>query len=457
MTKIKLKEICKYVYESVEVGSIKLENYVSTDNMLPNKAGITLSEKLPPQKMCKKFQKGDILVSNIRPYFKKIWFAEFDGGCSADVLVLKTVNPKFDPKFVYYNLFQDLFFKHQMAGAKGSKMPRGDKDQIMEFLIPKFDKNYQKNISDLLTVIDEKIQLNKKINTELENLAKTIYNYWFVQFDFPYDFEKNEPCTHSPEDKKQNKCHCKPYKTSGGEMVWNEALRREIPKGWEVHNLKSNPITEIIKPGISKFEGEKTYLPTAEVNDLNINFFAEKITYENRETRANMQPVENSVWFAKMKKSKKIIFVGEYSKYLINNFIFSTGFLGLKCNEGFLEYLLCFILSDKFEEMKDNLASGATQQAINNDSLAFIPIIIPNEFIIKNFHHLTYEVFKKIYFNFLENYELTKFRDFLLPLLMNGQVKVKSEAILRQAQDDLLRQAQDEMNMAAEPKVEYGK
>lgn len=333
-------------------------------------------------------------------------------------------NSDFDTDYIYYVLKLN-HKKLKKIASSSTALPilnKNDFDNI-ELLIHA-DLSYQRKISNVLSALDEKIALNKKINTELENLAKTIYNYWFVQFDFPYDFEKNEPCTHTPEDKIQNKCHCKPYKTSGGEMEWNEELKREIPKGWKVYNLKSNPITEIIKPGISEFKGEKTYLPTAEVHDLNLNFFAEKIAYENRETRANMQPIENSVWFAKMKNSKKVIFVGEYSKYLIDNFIFSTGFLGLKSNEELLEYLLCFILSDKFEGIKDNLASGATQQAINNDSLAFIPIIIPNELVIKNFHHLTYEVFKKIYFNFLENYELAKLLDFLLPLLMNGQVKV---------------------------------
>ncbi|MBK9985287.1 MAG: restriction endonuclease subunit S [Saprospiraceae bacterium] len=120
---------------------------------------------------------------------------------------------KFHPKFVYYCLFQDLFFKHQMTGSKGSKMPRGDQDQIMTFQIPEFEKPYQVNIADYLTLLDKKIELNNRINSELEQMSKTIYNYWFVQFDFP-----NE--------------EGKPYKASGGEIVWNEKLKMEIPVGW---------------------------------------------------------------------------------------------------------------------------------------------------------------------------------------------------------------------------------
>jgi type I restriction enzyme S subunit len=215
MNRIPLSQVCNYSDASVQVSELELNNFISTDNILPNRGGIVEAVNLPPANTCSAFTENEILISNIRPYFKKIWFAEFDGGCSADVLVLKTTNPKFDAKFVYYNLFQDLFFKHQMTGSKGSKMPRGDKDQIMTFLIPEFDKSYQQRIADFLTVIDDKIKLNKRINSELENLAKTIYKYWFVQFDFP-----NE--------------EGKPYKTSSGEMEWNEELKREIPKGWEV-------------------------------------------------------------------------------------------------------------------------------------------------------------------------------------------------------------------------------
>ena len=224
MSSVPLLEVCGYSEASTSVEGLTLSNFISTDNMMQNRGGIVDAVNLPPANSCCKFEEDEILISNIRPYFKKIWYSTFEGGCSNDVLVLKTKNKIFHPKFVYYSLFQDLFFKHMMNGAKGSKMPRGDKDQIMLFQIPKFEKAYQVKVADYLSLLDKKISLNTSIKIELEQMAKTIYNYWFVQFDFPN--EDGEP-----------------YKTSGGEMEYSEELKREIPVGWKVDKI--NNIVEV--------------------------------------------------------------------------------------------------------------------------------------------------------------------------------------------------------------------
>src|SRR5690606_7626485 len=113
-----------------------------------------------------RYDAGDILISNIRPYLKKIWFAKRTGACSSDVLVL-SANKDFDPRFVYYSIFKDDFFEHVMKGAKGTKMPRGDKNQIMEFQIPDFTPAIQDKVATMLAAIDEKIELNKKVNDNL--------------------------------------------------------------------------------------------------------------------------------------------------------------------------------------------------------------------------------------------------------------------------------------------------
>jgi type I restriction enzyme S subunit len=105
----------------------------------------------------------------------------FDGGSSADVLTIRVFDKKYNPKFVYYNLFQDCFFDYAMQGAKGSKMPRGDKNQILNFEIPNYDLPTQTAIASVLSSFDDKIALNNKINAELEQTAKLIYDYWFVQ------------------------------------------------------------------------------------------------------------------------------------------------------------------------------------------------------------------------------------------------------------------------------------
>ena len=143
-----------YSNERVKGANIDKEDFVSIDNMLQNKCGITNSVTIPTGNLIA-YQRGDTLVGNIRPYLQKIWFANKDGGCSPDVLVFKS-KPSNDDKFLYYSLFRDDFFIHMMKGAKGTKMPRGDKSQIMRFEIPDFDLPTQQKIASVLSALDSK-------------------------------------------------------------------------------------------------------------------------------------------------------------------------------------------------------------------------------------------------------------------------------------------------------------
>lgn len=313
----------------------------------------------------------------------------------------------YDNGFLYGFFRSNLFYKQVeniMSGSVQSQLPIW----IFNFIqVPQLNIPAQQKISAVLSALDSKIELNNKINTELEQMAKTLYNYWFVQFDFP---DKNG----------------KPYKTSGGKMVWNEELKRDIPEGWEVENLKENSLSKLIKPGIEKFDNEKIYLATADVLNNEINFSANKITFDNRESRANMQPVENSIWFAKMKNSKKVLCLGKYSLEYLNNFVLSTGFAGIKCDDVSLEYLWGFINDEKFEFIKDRLAGDkTTQSAINNDAMTYISLLIPKSEILEKYHILTFDTYRKIYLNQIENQKLAELRDWLLPMLMNGQVTIK--------------------------------
>ena len=209
-------------------------------------------------------------------------------------------------------------------------------------------------------------------------------------------------------------------------MIYNPILKKEIPADWKVQNLFSNDLTKIIEPGIDIFREEKIYLPTSSINNDSIIDFSNKITFDNRESRANMQPIKNSVWFAKMKSSKKILYFGEYSNFYLEKLIISTGMCGLCCKENFsLEYIWNFINSDIFEIRKDIIAHGATQQAVNNEDLAFIHLLVPSKEILNLYHLKTKELYYKKYINEIENYNLIQLRDFLLPMLMNGQISIK--------------------------------
>ena len=170
----RLGDICDYVTSRTS----RIENYISTENMLPNKGGVCTSSNVPSGAAVE-YKVGDILISNIRPYFQKIWQADCKGACSADVLCIRA-NNKADSKYLYYLLSQQLFFDYVMAGAKGCKMPRGDKKQIMQWQISLPSLEEQRRIAGILGAIDDKIENNRRINNNLEQQAQALFDEWFV-------------------------------------------------------------------------------------------------------------------------------------------------------------------------------------------------------------------------------------------------------------------------------------
>lgn len=164
--KYKLSSLCEYRKGKVSVDRLSKDTYISTENMLPNKGGVVRATSMPTTSQTQEYKKNDVIVSNIRPYFKKIWLAEYDGGCSNDVLVFKA-NQDTDKGFLYYVLADDSFFNYAMATSKGTKMPRGDKISIMEYEVPHYDIEEQKKIACILCMLDEKIKINNRINKNL--------------------------------------------------------------------------------------------------------------------------------------------------------------------------------------------------------------------------------------------------------------------------------------------------
>ena len=180
--KYKLSDICEYAKGKIKVSALDENTYISTENMLPNKGGITKAASLPTQEQTQAFMKNDVLVSNIRPYFKKIWYATFDGGCSNDVLVFRAKDGV-SSRFLHYVLADDTFFDYSMATSKGTKMPRGDKKAIMEYEVPELLYEDQCKIAGVLEVIDEKIDLNTDINKNLLEQAQSIFTQEFLMLD----------------------------------------------------------------------------------------------------------------------------------------------------------------------------------------------------------------------------------------------------------------------------------
>ena len=169
----RLKEISKFSKERLNSIELSCSNYVTTENMLQDYKGIVSATNLPTNTNVIKFSKGDVLLSNIRPYLKKVWYADRNGGCSTDVFVFKAL-PICDSNFLHHVIANDRFIKFVMGGAKGVKMPRGDKEQMITYKVGLPCIEEQKKIATLLSLLDERISTQNKIIEDLKKLKYAI-------------------------------------------------------------------------------------------------------------------------------------------------------------------------------------------------------------------------------------------------------------------------------------------
>lgn len=401
---MKLSDIAEFVTDKISSSSISLDSYVTTDSLLQNKRGREMAQNLPPiQCALTNYKQGDVLVANIRPYLKKVWLADSEGGCSSDVLVFRAKNGHC-PSFLYTVLMQDAFFDYAMSGAKGSKMPRGDKDQIMRYELPTFTSAEEENIGNMIVDIMSKINVNRQINDNLEAMAKQLYDYWFVQFDFP-----NE--------------EGKPYKSSGGTMVWNEKLKREIPQGWDSSMLQS---ICTIKRGASPrpiddfMDESHKGMPWVKISDA---------------TNSNspfMTTIKEYIILDGVPKSVKVIpntlIVSNSATPGIPKFIqieacVHDGWLVLTDYQEIYKYYLYYVI----KMIRHNLlhiASGSIFKNLKTDYLKEFICITPSTEILSKYHNLVKPIMQEILLLQRDTEVLTKQRDELLPLLMNGQATV---------------------------------
>ena len=396
----KLSSIAYYVTDKISSNDISLAEYVTTDCILQNKKGREIATNLPPQPCClTRYQHGDVLIANIRPYLKKVWFADIDGGASSDVLVFRAKEGH-SPSFLYAVLLQDSFFDYVMQGAKGSKMPRGDKEQILRYEMPTLSCS-EESIGTFFLNLEKKIRLNEQINQNLEAMAKQLYDYWFVQFDFP-----NE--------------NGKPYKSSGGKMLWNEKLKRMIPKEWTNANIYQ-------LASISK----ETVNPQAQPNELFKHYSLPE--YDKTETYAEEYGID--IQSAKFIVTNNCILVSKLNPWTSrvicgnrgSNQICSTEFVvwnpaSLK-TKGFLFMLA---KSAKFIEYCTQGATGTSHshRRINPELMMKFDFPYNSEIAIK-FSLLIENIIVHLHNNIAQLKVLTKQRDELLPLLMNGQITIE--------------------------------
>ena len=396
----KLSSIADYVTDKISSNDISLYEYVTTDCMLQNKKGREVATNLPPQPCClTHYQRGDVLIANIRPYLKKVWFADIDGGASSDVLVFRAKKGH-SPSFLYAVLLQDSFFDYVMQGAKGSKMPRGDKEQILRYEMPILSCS-EESIGTFFLNLDYKIRLNEQINQNLEAMAKQLYDYWFVQFDFP-----NE--------------EGKPYKSSGGEMLWNDKLKRNIPVGWHCGNLFE---IAVFTNGLAcqKFrpKDDEVPLPVIKIREMHdgISVDTEKVTSNIPESVKVYNGDVLFSWSASLE-----VMLWAYGLGGLNQHIFKVTSANDFPKSFYYFQLLDYV--DVFKKMAE--ARKTTMGHITQDHLQQSTIAIPdNKDVADKFEKLISPIFKQIVKLQEEISNLIKQRDELLPLLMNGQITIE--------------------------------
>lgn len=319
---------------------------------------------------------------------------------------------KLDNKFAYYLISSPVVKKQLSAGAQQTKIRHTSPDKIKDCQVYLPDLSNQKKIGVLLNNIDHKIKINNKINDELEAMAKTIYDYWFLQFEFP-----NE--------------EGKPYKSSGGKMVWNEELKREIPEGWEVVNLSS--CIKSINTGLNPRKnfklntGKFKYITVKNINiDGSIDFNnCDTIDIEALKLIQDRSKLsKGDILFASIAPLGRCYLLEETpTDWNINESVFS-----IRPNDNISSYLLYYYLvSDEFIKKATYSTVGSVFQGIRINTILNIKMILPKKEIIHYFDSRISSLILLKYKRLNENQELTKLRDFLLPLLMNGQVGFKED------------------------------
>ena len=321
-----------------------------------------------------------------------------------NVLRIKTNEQFLDPVFASY-LFKTSHFKKAIDSIR--------KDAINQSSINIFDIcniqislpsiTEQRKISHALQLIDKKIETNHLINDNLEAMAKQLYDYWFVQFDFP-----NE--------------EGKPYKSSGGAMIYNERLKREIPVGWQCCSV--NNLCEINKKAISKSEYHHIeYLDTGSITQGHINH-TEYYRVDTAPSRAQRKVEDLTIIYSSVRP--KLLHYGVLSMPK-ENFIVSTGFITLDAKNKIMALMVYYFLtSDIVTRYLASIADTAVSSypSINPEDVAYLDVVLPNKDTIKKFNNIVEPMFRKMSKLRNEIATLTKQRDELLPLLMNGQTMV---------------------------------
>ena len=336
---------------------------------------------------------GDLLIARHGDNGKaKIYKKKFP----AQALNVVIIEPNQDKMSSYLLkcFFETSFVRNQILNSSSGSVQNVVNTKIInDLLIPISSDIEYKRMSKILENLEYKIELNNQINQKLELMAKTLYDYWFVQFDFP-DIDG------------------KPYKSSGGKMVYSEELKRGIPLGWEIKTIKD--IATIImgqSPKSISYNNEKKGMPLINGASDYLNGSLMARTYTTAPTRTC--------------KKDDLVFciratIGKLT-YAEENFCIGRCVASVRVNDKKMDEILFYTLLQEIERFKIH-AIGSIIRGITKDDLRDSYIVLPQYDYIEKFHAISFPTFSKLRANKRENQKLTQLRDWLLPMLMNGQV-----------------------------------
>lgn len=363
--------------------NITLENYISTENMIENKGGVTVIGAVPLINTTSAYKAKDILFSNIRPYFKKIWFATRDGSCSNDVLVIKA-KQNVNPLFLYYVLADNNFFNYATVTAKGTKMPRGTPKAIMQYLVPDISINSQTKIASILSAYDELIENNNKRIKLLEQMAENLYKEWFVRFRFP-----------------------------GYE---NAEYIEKYPSGWKVYGKGNNMVPAVFRYGflheIGRFIRGKN-ITSLEMKEGTIPVISAGIEPSGYHEVSNVKGVSLTISASGANAG--------YLKYNLNDiWAADCSYYQNDDNIWFVYNTLKFL-----QPVIMNMQCGAAQPHVYPKDINKLSILLPTKEVMLQFNKKVNCIYEEIAIIKKQNINLIKQRDLLLPRLMSGKLEVE--------------------------------
>lgn len=415
MKVLKIKDIVRTISITHKFDKDKLIaiNTSDVENGIMHDGTLTAIEDLKGQ-FKKTVQKGDILFSEIRPANRRFALVTKDDCAdyvvSTKLMVLRKYNNEVDLRYFYYCLTNQPFLDMLQRKAENriGSFPQITFDLLSEYAFPVPSLSEQEKIANIIFSLDHKIELNKQINDNLEAMAKQLYDYWFVQFDFP-----NE--------------EGKPYKSSGGAMVWNEKLKREIPKGWSDCVLGDyiGRITNGLNPrkNFVLGSGNNYYVTIRSLVGTTIDWNncdrCDDEALSKINSRSQLQ-IGDIIFSAIGTIGRTYYILEEPTNWNISETSFT-----LRAKENVPnDFFYGMLRSNEIQIKADKAAMGSTLRCLVMDSLCTLQYIeIPN-YMMKLFGAKVSPLYRQIHRNNKEIAELTKQRDALLPLLMNGQASV---------------------------------